>query len=323
MQSRNIFVFGLPRAGTTWLGKIFDSHPDTLFRHEPDAINSTNDFPFVIPSKDIEKYVDSARKYLIARVSDRQLRCVATTPFFRKSYRSEICDRLRNSMIAVAKTLNSAMPANIERRVNIPDMVSKSSTVVNVIKSVDSTARLPLFARACPREKFLYIMRHPCGVVNSKIRGDSLGKIPPSVAFRAWLDFDYALENKLTEADLKSWSDLEIAAWGWILVNDLVIKASRNHSNINVINYDALCASPIEHCKSVFAWCDLEWHPQTEEYIHDCMSNDPGSNASYYSTQQNPATAANKWKKELTPDQIEIVMAICSKTSACDPYIEE
>jgi hypothetical protein len=28
-------VFGLPRSRTTWLGKIFDSQPDTLYRHEP------------------------------------------------------------------------------------------------------------------------------------------------------------------------------------------------------------------------------------------------------------------------------------------------
>jgi hypothetical protein len=32
-----ILVFGLPRSGTTWLGKIFDSHPETLYRHEPDS----------------------------------------------------------------------------------------------------------------------------------------------------------------------------------------------------------------------------------------------------------------------------------------------
>lgn len=29
-----ILLFGLPRSGTTWLGKLFDSHPDTLYRHE-------------------------------------------------------------------------------------------------------------------------------------------------------------------------------------------------------------------------------------------------------------------------------------------------
>ena len=31
-----ILVVGAPRSGTTWLAKIIDSHPDVLYRHEPD-----------------------------------------------------------------------------------------------------------------------------------------------------------------------------------------------------------------------------------------------------------------------------------------------
>ncbi len=31
-----ILILGAPRSGTTWLAKIIDSHPDVLYRHEPD-----------------------------------------------------------------------------------------------------------------------------------------------------------------------------------------------------------------------------------------------------------------------------------------------
>ena len=322
MRSRNIFIFGMPRSGTTWLGKIFDSHPDTLLRHEPDAIHATNDFPFVVPSDDIEKYLHRAKEYLIERVSDRQLRCVATTPFFHKNYRNSVSEKFREALIFVAKTLDASLLGNIERKITIPDMISSSASTVNVVKSVDSTARLPLFSKACPNEKFLYIMRHPCGLVNSKIRGDKLGKIQRSKAHKAWLNFDYALENNLTESDLNNWSDLEVAAWGWALVNDLIFRASEKHENIEIVNYDALCVSPMEYCKALFTWSELEWHPQTEKYIHDCLSSDPDLTAGYYSTQQNPAIAANKWKKELTKDQIEAIMSICARIPACNPYSE-
>src|SRR4051812_19968507 len=30
-------ILGAPRSGTSWLGKIFDSHPDVVYRHEPDS----------------------------------------------------------------------------------------------------------------------------------------------------------------------------------------------------------------------------------------------------------------------------------------------
>ena len=33
-----IFLCGMARSGTSWLGKILDSHPDTLYRHEPDIV---------------------------------------------------------------------------------------------------------------------------------------------------------------------------------------------------------------------------------------------------------------------------------------------
>ena len=35
--SAPILILGAPRSGTTWLAKIIDSHPDVLYRHEPDA----------------------------------------------------------------------------------------------------------------------------------------------------------------------------------------------------------------------------------------------------------------------------------------------
>ena len=35
-----ILILGAPRSGTTWLAKIIDSHPDVLYRHEPDAADA-------------------------------------------------------------------------------------------------------------------------------------------------------------------------------------------------------------------------------------------------------------------------------------------
>ena len=42
-----ILLFGMPRSGTTWLGKIFDSHPLVLYRHEPDTWQRLTDVPIV------------------------------------------------------------------------------------------------------------------------------------------------------------------------------------------------------------------------------------------------------------------------------------
>ena len=40
-------LIGLPRSGTTWIAKIFDSHPDVLYYHEPDYIDRIPCVPYV------------------------------------------------------------------------------------------------------------------------------------------------------------------------------------------------------------------------------------------------------------------------------------
>jgi len=39
LADRAILVSGSPRSGTTWLAKLLDSHPDVLYRHEPDEVS--------------------------------------------------------------------------------------------------------------------------------------------------------------------------------------------------------------------------------------------------------------------------------------------
>src|SRR4051794_31786731 len=69
-----ILVLGFPRSGTTWLAKIFDSHPDVLYRHEPDELTMTD--PGLTPAAQI-------RAWLL----QRGLRAAGKRPSFPKSWR--------------------------------------------------------------------------------------------------------------------------------------------------------------------------------------------------------------------------------------------
>jgi hypothetical protein len=317
MSSRNIFVFGLPRSGTTWLGKIFDSQPDTVLIHEPDTIHSTNAFPFVMSSDEINAYLELACSYLLDRTTDRQLRCMSNTPYFRKNYRSDFSEVLRKSLIVLARGLDTLSRGRIERRVSIPDFASNPAGIINVVKSVDSVARLPLFAKACPDQQFVYIVRHPCGVTNSKFRGRKLGKLGGGSAFSAWLKFDLAIRKNLTEEDIRSWSSLQSNAWVWTLTNDFVLEMAKSLPNIMVLNYDRLCDSPMTDSKTLFERIGLPWNEQTEQYIRECMDSDPEKSVDYYSTQQNPAHAANRWKLDLSEEQKEEILSICANSENC------
>src|SRR5258707_1137372 len=80
-----IFVVGAPRSGTTWLAKILDSHPDVIYRHEPDEwIPAPNDLD------------ETNIHALVGRwVADRSLRASTKRPFFPKSWQTTPARLLR------------------------------------------------------------------------------------------------------------------------------------------------------------------------------------------------------------------------------------
>ena len=65
MGPRNpVFVIGGARSGTTFLAKLLDSHPDVLYRHEPDSVLVNTDIPFVPRHDEVQRFVEPAGRYL-------------------------------------------------------------------------------------------------------------------------------------------------------------------------------------------------------------------------------------------------------------------
>src|SRR5258707_4316970 len=83
---KTIFIFGAPRSGTTWLGKIFDSHPDVLYRHEPDITSPAEGLPWFVPLDDIGRHLPVARDYLEQLVQHRSVKSVRPRPMLAKRH---------------------------------------------------------------------------------------------------------------------------------------------------------------------------------------------------------------------------------------------
>ena len=60
----------MPRSGTTWLGKIFDSHPVTVYRHEPDSWRRLDSIPLFPDPVSADRYSTDVR-VVRSRVSRR------------------------------------------------------------------------------------------------------------------------------------------------------------------------------------------------------------------------------------------------------------
>lgn len=294
-----IFLLGSPRSGTSWLGNILNSHDSTLLRHEPDTI-IRGDYPNISD----QIYLEEARHHIELLTRVRNLKAVGSRPIFPKAYLSNSAWMARKGMIYAAKVLTHV--SSLAERLQIPDLVDLEDVRV-VLKSVSALGRSGSFGAAYPGSRFILILRHPCGHVDSIVRGSNRGLMPEKIPL-AFLETNIAKDYGLSIEMVQSMKPAAQAAWRWSILNEQALKAL---PNAKIILYEDLCQSPIEVSKALFEFLDLEWCEQTEAFIEESTSQE----GSYFETYRDPLVAAHKWRK--TFDEIGDVMRAIGGTVAC------
>jgi len=165
-----VLLFGMPRSGTTWIGKIFDSHPDTLYRHEPDSRGTLNEIPLLAAVERAEAYREVIERFVRNLPDLRQAKVSGSLPVFAKSYYSPLSLTLRRAGIFGVKLLRRAFW-------DVPLLqfsdYSKFPQIRVVWKSIESLGRLGIIARVSEPCVAIQILRHPCGYVASVLRGEA------------------------------------------------------------------------------------------------------------------------------------------------------
>src|ERR1700722_19691843 len=202
-SERIVLLLGAPRSGTSWLAKIFDSHPDVLYRHEPDTVLRTWDLPWMCPRDDVGKYVDEARLYLRRLIETATLKTAGSLPMFPKSFESTPARLTRTAIIHALQVADLVKAARrLTRSMHIPDFIdpARHPELRVVIKSVSSRGRARLFAEALPGAKIIFILRDAWGQVASMQRGAALGKFEEKVPVAELLETEQAARYGLTES---------------------------------------------------------------------------------------------------------------------------
>jgi hypothetical protein len=123
-----VFILGEPRSGTSWLAKLFDSHPDVLYRHEPDIVHRPDSLPKLMSPSEEVACIDRAREYLNTLAATRTLKSAGPLPVFPKHHRSGLGRVLRTGLILGLRGIEIAMRGTqAPSRVPIPDLVSPRS----------------------------------------------------------------------------------------------------------------------------------------------------------------------------------------------------
>jgi len=305
-----ILVFGMPRSGTTWIGKLFDSHPDTLYRHEPDSVRRLS-MPLFPEKEDAPRYRDELERFVASLPRFRLAKVVGKQPLFPKSYQSGAGLSAYRASVAVSKVLS-----RIHR--GIPCFYrpagERSERVRLVWKSIESSGRLGVCVEALPHIRAIHVVRHPCGYVASKLRGEATHRFdnPMSGAESTWLlevlvAMGAGKAHGLKADNFMRFMPAEQMAWCWVLVQEKILADAAGSDRVLTVRYEDVCAEPIAMTRRMFEFAGLDWNTQTEAFIR---ASTQVTDADYYSVFKNPQASAERWRSELAPDLIERIQRI-------------
>ncbi|WP_417318935.1 sulfotransferase family protein [Emcibacter sp.] len=320
-----IFLIGSPRSGTTWVAKIFDSHPDVLYRHEPDSVVISEEVPFFPASADMDRLIPATRDYFSKLWDVRHLKSAGSLPVFPKSYFSSFMNAFRAKFLFTLKVIGAvAHRLGLPSDVKVPAISRKkmaAGKIVPVMKSVNSNCRTGLVARAFPEGKVVHILRHPCGYVSSQLRGRKLKLMEDVVFYEEVSSMPLARERGWTVEKLKAMSLEEQLACTWVCFNEKVMKDIQGLENCYDLVYEDLCDDPVGVAKKLFQFCGLSYNDQTDAFLQSSL-NYEGGPEKYHQTVRDPKTAAEKWKNELDAEQVAKIRNIVSGTIAGDKYAD-
>lgn len=301
-----IFLLGAPRSGTTWIGKIFDSHPEVLYRHEPDVTLNKSIIPHIC--NDIEKYKEEAILYTNYFAHENSIRTIGKPPIFDKKYRDYLSSSVRKLGIYFLRYGGGVVPSL--NAYGVPDLISAGQPRI-VIKSIGALGRAGVFRAARPSSHFIHILRHPCGHVGSVLRGHRMNKFTSTIPL-GFEQAEIASQYKITRKKLETMTMLEQVSWRWVILNHKAMLDLQDNPRAMTLVYEDLCAAPIDVSRRLFAFAGLDWNASSEAFL--TSKKHSGEGHSYHSVFRDPLIAANKWRDELKPEEIDAITNIVGDT---------
>jgi hypothetical protein len=309
MNHSLILLMGLPRSGTTWIAKMFDSHPKTAYLHEADRGAALKTMPLAPDVSEADALRPMAQAFVDSLLSRKGAYVVGSQPHFPKEYRSPLAAYIYQLNTAAAKVASSiGLHCPVFPMVNydrVPDLHV-------VWKSVGSIGRLGVFVRAVERRHAIVLLRHPCGHVASVIRGEAQHKFPypPSEdygMFEILLGTEPARRRGLTLDHVIFMHPTERLAWRWVLLHEKALHDIQGLEGCMSVRYEDICADPQRYARELLEFCNLSWNSRTAEFLKNSTSTE---NKKYYSVFKDPLRAAMRWQSDLSEEDIDRIYRV-------------
>ncbi|WP_439135226.1 sulfotransferase [Pseudomaricurvus sp.] len=313
-HNKLLLLFGMPRSGTTWIGKLFDSHKDTLYLHEPDSVKKSLNIPLLMShdnnqSQELQEQID------LWLQNDNE-KVIASLPLFKKSYMNEPQWLTFYLSCYASKAISrSGLP------IPVKPIHHHNPAKLTVWKSIESLGRMSEIKKLTSARS-VHILRHPCGHIASTINGEMQHNFfDRSPVWEDWDLFEKLLEqsrdSRFRLKDIQRMDQVEALTVRWGLINDFALANNPGDDN-QVLLYENLCAKPEGTLRELMAFAGLEYTQENQEYINSSTTT---NNKAYYATDKLPLEAANKWRHTLSEDDIAIIESV-SMMFKCGEYYQ-
>ena len=312
-----LLVLGLPRSGTTWIGKIFDSHPDTLYLHEPDSaypLTFLENAPLakcVSVSPDVVRYLDWVRR-------ERPMSILSKEPIFPKRYFPRAERFLHRASVYSAKLMERTSKGASVRALFVP--ANGESKIV--WKSIESVARVVAIVNSIENSKAIHLVRHPCAVVASVMRGIASSKFRanPNVdrelqLMDSFLSCPAGKRLDFDRKDLRSMDAVQRLAWRWAVMNDHALLESEGNDRIGLAKYEDICRNPRSELKALFRFAEISWDSAVDRFVSQSTTIESGR---YYGVFKSPTKVSSAWQRELDARTIANVLSIAERSRTFD-----
>jgi len=305
----SVIIAGISRSGTSWIGKILDSLPFTLYKFEPFHPRFFPEIkekvPYIIPRDQENASAEKALNDHVNRFHKLVSRWLNRPPFFKKSYRYPF----------VSNLLKYILPTSQQWILEHP-IFFRTKQLSLVIKTIRSSFRLGWMDKILENTKFLYVMRHPLGNVNS-------------IASLNWNHLSELLEVKkaIQKGTLKGFENLyknfkgydylQKEALFWRLSVETALNDGKKIPYFKVIIYEELCNKPHQIIKEVFDFLDWELAKSTKNFVEESTKTHKVDPSSVYKESK---YVASKWKFSLTKEEKEKIAHIVKDSWVIETY---
>lgn len=257
-----IWLNGMPRSGTSWLSQIFDSHPNVKFKLSP---------LFSYAFKNAMN-INSTRQEWI--------------DFFHKVYKTEDI-----FMDQEYRRKKGEYPIFKEKYKNPKYIVIKDTRYHNLTERI---------IEILPEVKFIHIVRHPCGAINSWLRAPR--EFPKDAnPLKEWKTGDCRKTGSEEFWGFNDWKNFTM------MYLELM---EQFPARVLVIHYEQLVDNSLKITKKMFDFVGLEMNPQTAKFLKNSQASHIYNEYAVFKNKN----VKYKWKRQLNPKIISEIYSVLKGT---------